>query len=71
MSNLNQNRLSQIVTRIKSMGNPQMMMQQMPQYKQVMDYVNQNGGDAKSAFYSKAKEMGVDPEEIVKALRGA
>ena len=71
MSNLNQNRLSQIVTRIKSMGNPQMMMQQMPQYKQVMDYVNQNGGDAKSAFYNKAKEMGVNPDEILKALRGA
>lgn len=71
MSNLNQSRLSQILTQIKSMGNPQMMMQQMPQYKQVMDYVNQNGGDAKSAFYNKAKEMGVNPDEILKALRGA
>lgn len=59
------------MTQIKSMGNPQMMLQQIPQYRQVMDYVNQNGGDAKSAFYSKAKEMGVDPEEILKALRGA
>ena len=71
MSNLNQSRLSQILTQIKSMGNPQMMLQQMPQYRQVVDYVNQNGGDAKSAFYSKAKQMGVDPDEIVKALRGA
>lgn len=53
------------------MGNPQMMLQQMPQYKQVMDYVNQNGGDAKSAFYSKAKEMGIDPNEVLKAMRGA
>ena len=71
LAGLNQNRLSQIVTRIKSIGNPQMMLQQMPQYKQVMDYVNQNGGDAKSAFYSKAKEMGIDPDEVLKAMRGA
>ena len=71
LASLNQNRLSQILTQIKSMGNPQMMMQQMPQYKQVMEYINQNGGDAKSAFYSKAKEMGIDPEEVLKAMRGA
>lgn len=71
LTNLNQNRFSQILTQIKSMGNPQMMLQQMPQYKQVMDYVNQNGGDAKSAFYSKAKEMGIDPNEVLKAMRGA
>ena len=48
-----------------------MMIQQMPQYKQVMDYVNQNGGDAKSAFYAKAKEMGIDPDQIVQAMRNA
>ena len=71
LTNLNQGRLSQIVNQIKNIGNPQMMLQQMPQYKQIMDFVNQSGGDAKSAFYSKAKEMGVDPDEIVKALRGA
>ena len=61
----------QMVQSLKAIGNPQMMLQQMPQYKQVMDYVNQNGGDAKSAFYAKAKEMGVDPDEILKVLRNA
>ena len=71
LANLNQGRLSQIVNQIKSIGNPQMMMQQMPQYREVMDYVNQNGGDAKTAFYNKAKEMGVDPNEVLKAMRGA
>lgn len=71
LQNLNQNRLSQMISQIKSMGNPQMMIQQMPQYKEIMNYVNQNGGDAKSAFYAKAKEMGLDPDEIVKAMRNA
>lgn len=60
-----------MIQKIKSMGNPQMMLQQMPQYKQVMDYVDANGGDAKSAFYAKAKEMGIDPDEVLKAMRNA
>lgn len=60
-----------MIQQIKAMGNPQMMIQQMPQYKQIMDYVNQNGGDAKSAFYAKAKEMGIDPDQIIQAMRNA
>ena len=60
-----------MIQQIKAMGNPAMMIQQMPQYKQIMDYVNQNGGDAKAAFYSKAQEMGIDPDEIIKAMRNA
>lgn len=71
LAGLNQNRLLQTIQQIKSMGNPQMMLQQMPQYKQVMDYVDQNGGDAKSAFYAKAKEMGIDPDQIIQAMRNA
>lgn len=71
LQNLNQNKIMQAVSQIKSLGNPQMMLQQMPQYKQVMDYVNANGGDAKSAFYKKAQEMGIDPDEVIKAMRNA
>lgn len=48
-----------------------MMIQQMPQYRQIMNYINANGGDPKSAFYKKAEEMGFDPEEVLKALRNA
>ena len=56
---------------IKTMGNPQMMIQQMPQYKEVMNLINQNGGDAQKAFYAKAREMGIDPEQIMSVLRNA
>lgn len=66
-ANLNQNRLSQIVTQIKNIGNPMMI----PQYRDMVNFVNENGGDPKATFYAKAKEMGVDGDEIVKALRGA
>lgn len=60
-----------MMAQIKSIKNPMAMIQQMPQYKQVMDYVNANGGDAQAAFYAKAQEMGIDPEEILKAMRNA
>ena len=71
LQGLNQNRLTQIVNQIKSIGNPQMMLQQFPQYRQVMDIVNASNGDAKAAFYAKAKEMGINPDEIVEAMRKA
>lgn len=43
-------------------------MQNNPQIKQVMDYINQNGGDPKTAFYKLAQEKGVDPNEILKQV---
>ena len=45
------------------------MMQNNPQYKQVMDYVNKNGGDPKTAFYKMAEEQGVNPDEILNMLK--
>jgi len=57
---------------LKSIGNPQMMLNQMmgqnPQLKQVMDYVNANGGDAQSLFYKLAEERGVNPDEFIQQL---
>lgn len=78
---LNQNRMVQNLQPIKNMmnmlrsaGNPQMMLQQMtaqnPQFKQAVDYVNANGGDAKTACYKLAKEKGVNADEILQMLRG-
>ena len=58
---------------LKSAQNPQAMLQSMvqqnPQMQSVMQLVNQNGGDAKTAFYNLAKQRGVDPEEVLKQLR--
>ena len=71
LTGLNQNRISQIMQTLKSIGNPQMMLQQFPQYRQVMDIVNASNGDAKAAFYAKAKEMGINPDDILKAMRNA
>lgn len=77
--NLNQSQITQNLAPIKNMmnmlksaGNPQMMLNQMmsqnPQIKQVMDFINTNGGDPKTAFYKAAQEKGVDPNEILRQL---
>lgn len=62
-----------MVNLIKSSKNPQAMIQSMmtqnPQMKQVMDLVNQNGGNPKDAFYALAKEKGVNPDDILNMLK--
>lgn len=70
------NNLSQIknmMNMVRSAGNPQAMLQSMvqnnPQMQQVMNIVNQAGGDPKIAFYKMAEEKGVDPEQILSMLR--
>ena len=58
---------------LKNSSNPQAMLQNMinqnPQMKQVMNLINENGGDPKRAFYSKAKQMGVNPDDILNMLK--
>ena len=65
--------LKNMMGMIKASGNPNALMQQMamtnPNYKQVMEYVNQNGGDPKKAFFQMAQEKGVNPESILSMLR--
>ena len=57
---------------MKSMSNPKAMVDQMlknnPQASEIKKLIEANGGDAEKAFRAKAKEMGVDPEEVIKAL---
>ena len=57
---------------MKSGGSAEGMVQaalmRNPNYASVMSLVNQYGGDAQAAFYAKAKEMGVDPNSILKML---
>ena len=83
MSALNQNRvaglasqiqpLKQAMNMVQSAANPQMMMNQLmqsnPAYSQVQQLIQQHNGDARQAFYSLANQMGVDPNEIINALK--
>ena len=66
-------RIKQMMQTIRAAANPQaalnMMAMNNPQLKQVMEIVNQHGGDAMAAFTAVAKENGMDPEEILGMLR--
>ena len=72
-SNPMMGQIKQMMGMINSAGNPQAMMNQMltsnPQFKQVMDLINQSGGDPKRAFYALAEQKGVDPNDILSMMK--
>lgn len=75
-SNIQQQQSSSLFdmyNQVRHSQNPEQMMQMLfannPQYNNVMSYIQQNGGDAKSAFYNMAAQMGVNPETILSKLR--
>ena len=69
----NLGQIKQMMGMIRNAGNPQAMLNQMmqnnPQMNQVMDLVNQHGGDAQKAFYSLCEQRGVNPDEILGMLK--
>ena len=58
---------------IRKSPNPDAAMQNIltsdPRFQGVMNYINQNGGDARTVFYNEAAKMGADPERILSQLR--
>ena len=58
----------------KAASNPQAFIQQMMannpnQAAQIMSLLQQNGNDPKAAFYSLAKQKGIDPDEFLRQLQ--
>ena len=66
--------LSQMFGMVKASQNPMAALQQMSQsdsrLQQVMNLIQQNGGDAKATFYKMAQQKGVDPNNIIRQLQG-
>ena len=69
----NSNSLLGLMNQVKNSSNPTKMMEKMltsnPNFQGVVNYINQNGGDAKTAFYNLAAQKGVDPNTILNQLR--
>lgn len=65
--------IKQMMSMVRTAGNPQAMLNQMmqnnPQLQDAMRLVKQAGGDPKKAFYDLAQQRGVDPDEILNMLR--
>ena len=72
-ANNNLSQIKNMMNMVRSAGNPQAMLQSMiqnnPQMRQVMDLINQSGGDPKAAFYKLAQEKGIDPQQILDMLK--
>lgn len=45
------------------------LMASNPRYKETMELIQEHNGNAEAAFYEKAKEMGIDPEQVLNVLR--
>ena len=66
-------RIKAMMQMVRGSNNPQAAMQSMaannPQMQQVLQYIQQSGGDPRAAFYKMAAEKGVDPNQIIGMLK--
>ena len=73
LPNGNLAKIKQMMNTVSMASNPQSAIQNMignnPQLKQVMDVVQQSGGDPQKAFYQMVEQVGADPNEILNMLR--
>ena len=65
--------LSEVYNKVRNSKNPDETMKELlcnnPSFRQIMTYINQNGGDARTAFYNMAAQKGVNPDSILNQLR--
>lgn len=66
------NQFTDMFNMIKNSGNPNMIISQLasknPIVANVMNVINQYGGDSRKAFYSEASKAGIDPNQILNML---
>ena len=58
---------------VRTAQNPQAMMNQLiqgnPNMQQAMDLIRASGNDPKRAFYALAEQKGINPQEVLDALK--
>lgn len=62
----------QMKNQIQMAQNPQLafnnMLMNNPQISNVVQLIKQNGGDAKTAFFNYAQQLGVNPQDVINLL---
>ena len=65
--------IKQMMGMVKAAQNPQAMVNQLiqnnPQMRQVMELVNQYGGDPNKAFCAVAEQYNISPQDIMNMLK--
>ena len=61
--------IKRMMNTVRMAQNPQLALNQMmmnnPQLKEVMDIINQNGGDPNRALRTVAEQNGINPKDIL------
>lgn len=64
--------MNQLYSAFQKSGNPMELLQNLaksnPAYGNVLTALGNSNGDAKSAFYAMANQMGVDPNTILSQI---
>ena len=72
-SNPKMQQIKQMMNTVRMAQNPQAalnhMMMNNPNMKQVMDLINQHGGDIGKTVRTVAEQNGIDPNEIMDLLK--
>jgi len=67
------NQIKNWISQLKGMGNPneglKMLISQNPQLQQVMNLIQQSGGDPKQVFMKMAQARGINPQQIINMLK--
>lgn len=62
-----------VMNQIKMAQNPQYALTQMflnnPQLSQVINFIKSSGGDMQQAFYNLAKQMNINPQDVLNQLK--
>jgi len=61
--------IRQMISMVKSAGNPQLMLNQLMQNNPQVMQIVQKYGSADKAFYALAEEKGINPQEILDLLK--
>lgn len=65
--------IKNMMSMVQMSANPQMALQnivnQNPNLQNILNLANSNGANLQQVFYNMAKQKGVNPEDIINALR--
>ena len=59
------NQITNLFHRVKMMADPIGYLNSMPEMRNILNLVQQSGGNAQQLFYQLAKQKGVDPNSIL------
>lgn len=71
---LSSDKFNKLISMYRGITNPQAYLQELmqtnPMMQEVMQEIQNNGGNEQAAFYNYAQQHGLDPNEILNMMNG-